>query len=368
MTNYLEGSLYNRTYAVIMAGGAGTRFWPASRVQMPKQFLPLVGGRSLLQLTVDRLEGLSMPEHHRLVTGAAYESIAGKQLDSSTEDSFILERVGKNTAPCVALSAQLIALENPDAVMMVLPSDHYIQNVESFQKTLARAVQRADESESLLTIGIKADRPETGYGYIETGVCLDKEEQPPIYQVNRFHEKPDLNTAIQFLESGSFLWNSGMFVWKVSTILEAFESYQPDIHAELGAIRKGDRRQETIDRFYEEVESLSIDYGIMEHARSIEVLPGDFGWSDLGSWESVSDMAGRGIAGMDRTDGPVIAIDSENLFTRASSGKLIAVVGVSDVAVIDTDDALLICKLDKSQKVKEVVQELQKSESGRTYL
>lgn len=368
MSKPRSDSLYNRTYAVIMAGGTGTRFWPASRVQNPKQFLPLVGGRSLLQLTVDRLDGLSAPENHRLVTGVAYESIANEQMRGSSKESFILERVGKNTAPCVALSAQLIALEEPDAVMMVLPSDHYIQQVEVFQNTVARAVQRADEAETLLTIGIKADRPETGYGYIEMGDCLDLHKNHPVYQVNRFHEKPDLETAIQFLESGSFLWNSGMFVWKVSTILNAFEAYQPEIHAKLGAIRNGDQRQETIDHFFEDVESLSIDYGIMEHARSIEVIPGDFGWSDLGSWESVSDMAGRGIAGLERTDGKVIAVDSENLFTRARNGKLIAVVGVSDLAIIDTEDALLICKLDQSQQVKEVVQSLQKSKSGKGYL
>ncbi|MEX0593533.1 MAG: mannose-1-phosphate guanylyltransferase [Balneolaceae bacterium] len=368
MTARLEDSLYERTYAVIMAGGTGTRFWPASRVQRPKQFLPLVGGQSLLQLTVDRLKGLSAPERHRLVTGTMYETIAREQLSTSSDRTFILERIGKNTAPCVALSAQLIALEEPDAVMMVLPSDHYIRDVESFQKTLARAVQRADDSEALLTIGIKANRPETGYGYIETGECLDEHTHPPVYRADRFHEKPDLKTAIQFLESGSFLWNSGMFVWKVSTILKAFEQYQPGMYSKLEAIRNGDRRQETIDQFYQEAESLSIDYGIMEHAESIEVLPGDFGWSDLGSWESVRDMANNRIAGLDRMDGPVIAIDSENLFTRAGSGKLIAVVGVSDIAVIDTEDALLICKLDKSQQVKEVVQELQKQDTGKSYL
>lgn len=368
MTKRLSDSLYDRTYAVIMAGGTGTRFWPASRVRKPKQFLPLVGGQSLLQLTVNRLEGLSAPEHHRLVTGVAYESMANEQLPKVSGNSFILERVGKNTAPCVALSAQLIALEEPDAVMMVLPSDHYIRQVETFQKTVSRAVQRADESEALLTIGIKADRPETGYGYIEMGECLDDRDDPPVYRVNRFHEKPDMNTAIQFLESGSFLWNSGMFVWKVSTILNAFETYQPGIHEKLESIRNGDRRQETIDRFFQDVESLSIDYGIMEHAQAIEVIPGDFGWSDLGSWDSVSDMAGQGIAGLERTDGPIITVESENLFTRTVSGKLIAVVGVSDLAIIDTEDALLVCKLDQSQKVKEVVQSLQKSESGDEYL
>lgn len=358
----------DRTYAVIMAGGTGTRFWPASRTRMPKQFLPMVKDRSLLQLTIDRLEGLSTPENLRLVTGTDYQAIVESQLDSVSNETIILEKVGKNTAPCVAIAAQLIALENPDAVMVVLPSDHYIRDVETYRQTLEHAVKRAATSDSLLTIGIRADRPETGYGYIEMGNALEVDDLPPVYRVNRFLEKPDLPTAIQFLEAGTYLWNSGMFVWSVSSILKAFEHHQPEIHKTLSPIREGDTSQMAIDTFFQEVESISIDYGIMEHAGSIEVIPGDFGWSDLGSWESVHEMSQRGIAGLEASNGPVLRVDSENLFTRAPEGKLIATVGVSDVAIIDTEDALLICKLDQSQKVKEVVQALQKRDDGSKHL
>ncbi|MEW6510324.1 MAG: mannose-1-phosphate guanylyltransferase [Bacteroidota bacterium] len=347
-----------KTCAVIMAGGVGTRFWPRSREKYPKHLLQIIGKDTMIQSTVKRLAPMVTPEDLFVVTNRLQKSQVIKQIPHVPEENIILEPVGRNTAPCIGLAALHVQRLDPDAVMVVLPADHIIRDEEEFRRVLQLAVETARTSKSLLTIGIPPTHPETGYGYIQ--FVSEEEKENPFFgqgvrRVKTFAEKPNRETAMQFLASGDFLWNSGMFVWKVDAILNEIERCLPDLYRELikisGEIGTA-RYQQSVDTAYGMIRGISIDYGVMEKAQRVFVIPGSFGWNDLGSWDEVYRVSGKDDSGNSVT-GKVIQKDTRNSYIY-SPEKVVATIGVEDLIIVNTDDALLICRRGRSQDVKEV--------------
>ena len=341
-----------------MAGGVGTRFWPRSRERSPKQLLEIVGKGTMIQNTVKRLETVVAPADIFIVTNKVQKPLIMKQLPQFDEERIIVEPVGRNTAPCIGLAALHVRRLDPDAIMVVSPADHLIEDVDEFGRVIRLAVETADHSHSLLTIGIHPTAPETGYGYIQMFV-EDGPHNPHfsngVLKVKTFAEKPNIQTAEKFLASGDFLWNSGMFVWRADEILKQIATCLPDLHAELTRIEKTigtSEYQSTLDLAYGLMRGISVDYGVMEKAEAVYVIPGKFGWSDIGSWDEVYRISGKDDKGNSIT-GSVIQKDTHNSYIFSHS-KVVATIGVSDLIVINTEDALLICKRGRSQDVKEV--------------
>lgn len=348
--------------ALIMAGGRGERFWPRSRKQLPKQFLSLTGdGKTMIQLTVERILPLVDMEDVYIATNKDYLPLVRKQLPLIPEENILCEPVGRNTAPCIALAAAMISAKYEDAVMMVLPSDHLIKFTEIFRNVLQDAVDIAEKEQNLVTIGITPDHPETGYGYIKfIGDRVDGKAFP----VERFVEKPSLDKAKEYLASEEYLWNSGMFMWKISTILGRFKELMPDLYEGVLAIRDayGVSREEgdaALLKRFPEFTSISIDYGVMEKSDHIYTLPGNFGWDDVGSWLAVERIKQVDEAG-NIVDGNVIAIDTKDCIIQADQ-KLIAMIGLEDLVVVDTEDATLICKKGSTADIKKVLENLRNS-------
>lgn len=356
-------------YAVIMAGGSGTRFWPKSTKAHPKQFLNLFGKSSMIQDTVERLEGFISPENVMVVTNQDYVEIVKKQLPKTADNDVIGEVVARNTAPCVAAAAALLHKKDPDSVMVILPADHKIENPAEFKKVLNAAVETAKNQESLVTIGIEPGHPETGYGYIRFDENRSFEMSgKSAYKVKNFTEKPDEPTAQKFLESGDYLWNSGMFIWKTSVIIDAFKNYLPDVYSQMKVLMDSNGSQTDIDNFYQACPSVSIDYGIMEKAETVHVIPGDFGWNDVGSWKAVYDLSEKDQDGNVVSETPVSIQKSSSNLIHSESGKIIALVGVENLAVVETDQAILVLNLDESQTVKDVVEELKEDTDKGKFL
>lgn len=356
-------------YAVIMAGGTGTRFWPRSRRHQPKPFLSLLDGESLLQQTAARLTGVVEPQRLLVVTNRRYTETVRSHLPDMPPASVIGEPMARNTAPCVLAAARILHHRDPDSVMIVLPSDHHIGDVESFRSLLGAAVQTASRTESLVTIGIRPDRPETGYGYIRYDASsMNDESGHRHHPVTRFTEKPDEQTARRFLEAGDYLWNSGMFIWRSDVILKAFETHRPDLFSLLGHLGEGEPSDEQIERFYKAAPSVSIDYAIMENARQVRVFPADFGWSDLGSWQAAYQLAPKDGEGNAVRAAETFLHDSSGNLVQSENGKLIALVGVDRLAVVETEDAILVCNLERSQEVRYVIEHLESLEQLRKYL
>jgi mannose-1-phosphate guanylyltransferase len=359
-------------YAVIMAGGSGTRFWPKSTKKLPKQFLKLFGEGTMIQNTARRIEAMIPQERILVVTNEDYVDIVKEQLPGVPDQNIVGEPVAKNTAPCVAIAAQMLYKKDPEAVMVVLPADHHITESEAFQEYLKAAVAKAENGENLVTIGINPDRPETGYGYIHgDDEISEKHNQKDAHPVKAFKEKPNLETAKEFIQSGDYFWNSGMFIWSAKTILAEFEKHLPEMYKQVTDANEDlfdDGHEESINRFYHACESVSIDYGIMEHASSVYVVPGEFGWNDVGSWTAVYDLGNKD------SDGNVVNAenstfsDANKNYIYTESGKMISVVGLEGVAVVETEDAILVCKLDKAQNVKDIVQQLKDKEEFRKFL
>ncbi|MCH8496059.1 MAG: NTP transferase domain-containing protein [Balneolales bacterium] len=346
-------------YAVIMAGGVGTRFWPNSRKSKPKQFLNLVGDRSMIQETVDRITPIIPIDRILVITNDSYVDLVQEQLPDMPVSNIIGEPVAKNTAPCVAIAAAILQKRDPEATMVVLPADHYISQPEKFRDILLSGIELAESGSNLVTIGITPHRPETGYGYIQMGKKTEHSKHPA-HTVKTFAEKPDLKTAISFIESGDFLWNSGMFIWTAKTILDQFFTHLPAVYREVEAFEvQSDRDFDSaVLAFYHSVTSISIDYGIMEKAKTVHVLPGEFGWSDVGSWMAVYELGDKVEDGNVVNNDKTIFQDSQNCLVKMNSDKVVALVGLQGVAVVETDDSLLICKLNKAQDVKSVVDQL----------
>ena len=346
------------TCAVIMGGGVGTRFWPRSREKFPKHLLRIAGKGTMIQDTVKRLDPLVPPRDVFIVTNRLQKPQLAKQLPHVPEENIIVEPVGRNTAPCIGLAALHVMRRDPEAVMVVLPADHRIVDEGEFRRVLAVAIETARESSSLLTIGIQPTHPETGYGYIQ--FVSERENDVPNYdkgvrRVKTFAEKPNLETAEQFLASGDFLWNSGMFVWKAATILQEIERSLPELSNELRKIESDigtSRYQQTLETAYGIIRGISIDYGVMEKTPHVFVIPGSFGWNDLGSWDEVYRISGKDDCGNSIT-GTVIQKGTKNTYIY-SPDKVVAVIGVEDLIIVNTDDALLVCKRGQSQEVKEI--------------
>lgn len=358
-------------YAVIMAGGVGTRLWPRSRQNIPKQFLDLVTEDTMLQDTFWRIEPLIPPDRVFVITNGTCAPIVREQIPQLPRDNVIVEPAGRNTAPCIGLAALYLRQLDPEGVMVVLPADHLIREAAHFREVL-KVVAEVAQDGHLVTMGIQPDSPHTGYGYIQRGDFLHQIGQHSVYQVARFTEKPDEATARRFLASGQYYWNSGMFGWKVSAILEAIEVHLPALHAQLMTIEAAlgsQREREVLEEVWREVESISVDYGVMERADKTAqqcraaVIPIDVGWSDVGSWATVAELLSR-----DTKDNVVIGehigIDTTGSLLY-SSGRLIATIGLRDMIVVNTGDAVLICPRARAQEVKDLVDELREKQKDK---
>ncbi|WP_434311844.1 mannose-1-phosphate guanylyltransferase [Hominifimenecus sp. rT4P-3] len=344
--------------ALIMAGGRGERFWPRSRKSCPKQFLSLTNdGKTMIQLTVERILPLVNMEDIYISTNRDYRPLVREQLPDIPEENILCEPIGRNTAPCIGLGAVHIARKQEDALMMVLPSDHLIKYTSMFVSTLEAACRVAEAGENLVTLGITPDYPETGYGYIRfrPGASMDSSA----YEVDCFVEKPNLEKAQEYLASEQYLWNSGMFVWKVSTVLSNLEKYMPETYSGLRTIQAAigtGEEDAVLEREFAKLPSVSIDYGIMEKARNIYVIPGTFGWDDVGSWLAVERINKTNEEG-NVVNGNVITVNTKNT-TIQGTEKLIAAVGLRNLVIVDTDDAILICAKESAGEIKKVLENL----------
>ena len=348
-------------YIVLMAGGVGTRFWPMSRRANPKQLLSIVGSKTMLRLTYERIKNLTDATRILVITGKNLKKAIENELPEIPAQNIIAEPVGRNTAPCVGLAAALIAangdIEEP---MVVLPADHLISEKRNFQNTVKLAVRYATDTGCLLTIGINPTYPETCYVYIQLGKKLYTKGERNIFQVKAFAEKPNLDTAERFLKSGDFVWNSGMFIWRTDSILNEIDEHLPELREGLYKIEKGVHKatfKRILSDVYSRTKAISIDYGVMEAAKNVCVVKADFEWNDLGSWEAIYNISPK-----DKNRNVIhakgsININSQNNYLY-SKDKIIATVDVDDLVVVDTADAILICRKKESQSVKEVVENL----------
>jgi len=346
--------------ALIMAGGRGERFWPRSRKSLPKQFLSLTDdGKTMIQLTVERIRTLVELEDIYIATNAAYKDLVLEQIPGIPEENILCEPVGRNTAPCIGLGAVHIAKKYQDATMIVLPSDHLIKYNDIFVSTLEEAINVAEKDENLVTIGITPNYPETGYGYIK----FDSSKSiGNANKVEKFVEKPNIEVAKEYLASGEYLWNSGMFAWKISTILKKFEAYMPDIYEGLIKIQKSigtDMEEEVLNEEFNAFRSESVDYGIMEQADNIYSIPGNFGWDDVGSWLAVERIKSND-ENNNIVTGNVVTVNTTDCIIEGSS-KLIATVGLRDIIVVDTKDAILISTKENAGEIKQVLAKLRET-------
>jgi mannose-1-phosphate guanylyltransferase len=340
-------------YALLMAGGSGTRFWPESRAKMPKQLINIVDDRTMIQATVRRIASLIPHGRIMVVCGLPHQQEIRRQLPSIPDNMIVAEPKALNTAPCIALAACKLLKRDPKAIMAVLPSDHTIGNVGRFLNILNAAHTVAAKGEALITFGIVPDRPETGYGYIECGELLEKADSQPVYRVNRFVEKPDLQRAMGYVKEGNYLWNSGMFVWKASAIMEAFKIHLPRIAAaadKMLTALNGPSEEEAVRDAYEDMDSVSIDYGILEKADNVLVMPADVQWNDVGSWNALKKVWENDPDG-NAFRGKLLSVQSRDCIV-SSKHKLTTLIGVEDLIIVDTPDALMVCRKDRAQDVK----------------
>ncbi len=347
-----------KTYGVILAGGGGTRFWPLSRKELPKQLLNLTGKDLMVNETIDRLEGNVIKENIFVVTNSTQAELmlhatAGRVLP----DHVLAEPAARNTAACIGYAAMEILQKYGDGVMCILPSDHYIKKTDVYRKVVADALRIAEETDALVTLGIQPTYPSTGYGYI----CHEEEKRADgSYTVRQFVEKPNLEKAREYLLSGEYLWNSGMFFWKASVIMKYFKELLPDIYAcleKIGAAMGTDDEQNVIQEIYPQIPKISIDYGIMEKASKVLALEGDFGWSDVGSWDALESLYEKDEYG-NITYGEQVHIDTHDCIIYAKN-KLVTTIGLDNVIVVETEDAVLVCDKNRAQEVKKIVEALQ---------
>jgi len=349
-------------YCVIMAGGVGSRFWPMSRTNHPKQFIDILGtGQTLLQQTYDRFLKLCPKENIFVVTNETYVDLVKKQIEGIAEGNILSEPARKNTAPCVAYACYKIATLNPDAITVVAPSDHLITKEESFERAIRSCIEKASSEDCLLTLGIRPSRPDTGYGYIQFEESGTPSADRHIRKVKTFTEKPDLEMAKFFMENGDFLWNSGIFIWSTKSVIKAFELNAPEIDALFKEGKNSyntPKEKEFIAKVYTECKSISIDYAIMEKAKNVFVRSSDLGWSDLGTWGSLyehipHDNAENAIVGKN-----VMVYDSKNCIVNVPKNKLVVMQGLDGYIVVESDGMLLICKKDDEQQIRTFVNDV----------
>lgn len=344
-------------YALIMAGGIGSRFWPISRTAHPKQFIDILGtGKTLIQQTYDRFLKIVPKENIFILTNEIYSDLVKDQIPGIDDSRILCEPVMRNTAPCIAYGCHKIQMLNPDAAIVVAPSDHLIVDTEEFVNSINKSLKVASENDCLITLGIKPSRPDTGYGYIQYNSNTLEED---FFKVKTFTEKPSIELAKTFLQSGDFLWNAGIFVWSIKNILKSFQKHLPeinDIFKEGEALYNTEKETEFIQSAFTQCTNISIDYGIMEKADNVYVLPSEFGWSDLGTWASVyelseKDYVGNAVIPSER----VVMHDSSNCMVNVPEGKLVVLQGLHDYIVVEDNNTLLICPRNQEQEIKQIV-------------
>lgn len=353
-------------YVAIMAGGIGSRFWPESRIEKPKQFLDILNtGETLLQTTYQRFTKIVAKDNIYIVTNEDYTDLVHEQLPEVLPGNILAEPVRRNTAPCIAYVSHKVASINPDAQLIVAPSDHLILNEQRFLDYIIRAVEHTRANPHLVTLGIQPTRPDTGYGYIQ---FTDEESAENIFKVKTFTEKPNIDLAITFLRSGEFLWNSGIFIWEVSTILKAFDVHLQEMHQAFWQARKffgKPEEQAAIEKAYSLCTNISIDYGILEKADNVYVIPASFGWSDLGTWASLWNNYNRDYWGNAVKGKKVMIYDSKDCMVMAPDDKLVILQGLDDYIVIDQKDVLLICKKEHEQEIKNITADIKRRMGDR---
>lgn len=340
-----------------MAGGVGSRFWPMSTTEKPKQFIDVLGvGRSLLQLTFDRFKGICSPENVWVVTNRSYKDLVLEQLPEIPVTNILCEPCRRNTAPCIAYVSWRIKSKDRNANIVVTPSDHIVTNCEEFKRVISQCLKFTSETDAIITLGMKPTRPETGYGYIQADLSSCSPRNKEIFRVDSFREKPDLETAKKYIQNKSYFWNAGIFIWSVNTIVNAFRIYQPaisKIFESLQPVYGTPKEQEEINLRFPECENISVDYAIMEKAEEIFVCPADFGWSDLGTWGSLlvqtkKDLYGNGVIGEN-----VSLFDTHNCIVHTLDKKKVVIQGLDGYIVADDGNKLLICKLSEEQRIKQ---------------
>lgn len=349
--------MHTNNHLVIMAGGVGSRFWPMSTADKPKQFIDVLGvGKSLMQLTYDRFKGIIEAKNVWVVTNENYCELVHEQLPDIPKENILSEPCRRNTAPCIAYVSWRIKKSDSKANIVVTPSDHIVTDQEEFRRVINNCLKFTAETDAVVTLGMKPTRPETGYGYIQADLTVPSVRNKEIYRVDQFREKPDLETAEKYISMKNFFWNAGIFLWNVSTIVNAFRIYQPGIARIFDRVTDvlgTAEEQKTIDEVYPECESISVDYAIMEKAEEIFVCPADFGWSDLGTWGSLHlqtqhDLYGNAVIGKN-----IQMYDSKNCIVHATDEKKVVVQGLDGYIVAEKDGMLLVCKLAEEQRIKQ---------------
>lgn len=344
-------------HIVIMAGGIGSRFWPMSTTDNPKQFIDILGvGRSLLQLTYDRFLGICPPENFWVVTNKKYADIVKAQLPDVPSENILLEPCRRNTAPCIAYASWRIKAKDPKANVVVTPSDHVVMDTQEFRRVIKSCMKFTAETDAIVTLGMTPNRPETGYGYIKADLSISSPRNKEIYRIDAFKEKPNLETAMEYISQNNYFWNAGIFIWSVSTIVNAFRVYCPSISKVFEGMLQiygTPQERELVDNQYPECENISVDYAIMEKAEEIFVCPANFGWSDLGSWGSLlgqvkKDLYGNGIIGNN-----VQVYDTHNCIIHTTQEKKVVIQGLDNCIVAEKDGTLLVCKLSEEQRIRQ---------------
>lgn len=349
----------DNNYCIIMAGGIGSRFWPLSRVVKPKQFLDILGvGRTFLQQTFDRFSTIIPTENFLVVTSVKYKELVLEQLPELKEEQVLLEPLRRNTAPCIAYAAFKIKTINPNANLIVAPSDHIILKEEEFIRQIKNGLEFTKNNDALLTLGVKPNRPETGYGYIQVKKKIKLNDLDNLFKVKTFTEKPDEQMAKVFVDSGEFFWNSGIFIWSLSSIIDAFETHLQNVSV---LFEKGMKMYNTsdevhfINKTYSECQGISIDYGIMEKAKNVYVLTADFGWSDLGTWGSLYENEEKDKEGNVISGDNILTYNTQNCIINISGQKIAVLQGLDGYIIAESNDTLLICKKEDEQQIKQFV-------------
>ncbi len=346
----------NNNHLVIMAGGGGSRFWPLSSEERPKQFLDVLGcGKTLLQLTAERFRGVVPAENVWVVTSAAYHDLVREQLPGLPDTNILLEPCRRNTAPCIAYVSWRIKKLNPRANVVVSPSDHIVTDIDGFKAAVTEAMEFSAETDAIVTLGIRPDRPETGYGYIEGDLSFSSSRKKNIFRVDSFKEKPALEVAQEYVRQNNYFWNSGIFVWSVNTIVNAFRVYCPEmarLFEGLMPVYGTPEEQDAINREFPKCENISVDYAIMEKAEEIFVYPASFGWSDLGSWSSLRQQVKQDLHGNACIGENIDLYETNNCIVHTTQEKKVVVQGLDGYVVVEKDGILLICKLSEEQRIR----------------
>ena len=344
-------------HLVIMAGGVGSRFWPMSTTEKPKQFIDVLGvGKTLIQLTVERFGDLVAQENIWVVTNQKYAPIVEEQLPNIPKANILCEPCRRNTAPCIAYVSWRIKSNDPKANIVVTPSDHIVMDTAEFQRVIKECMRFTSETDAIVTLGMKPNRPETGYGYIQADLSTSSLRNKEIYRVDSFREKPDLKTAMEYIKKNYYFWNAGIFIWNVNTIVNAFRIYQPTmakIFESMLPVYGTEKEQAIIDERFPECENISVDYAIMEKAEEIFVCPADFGWSDLGTWGSLHGQSKKDLYGNATIGQNISLIESHNCIVHTTQEKKVVIQGLDGYIIAEKDDTLLICKLSEEQRIKQ---------------